>query len=104
RTMNLFLRYTFTDLRLTNLLIPDLVPAEDVRTRLSTFAAVYMHDTRDNPLDAHKGHYDSYELDFNPNILGSNVNFGKIVAQTAYYKTLGGGVVCANSLRQGMEV
>src|SRR5207248_10298688 len=39
---------------------------------------------------------------FNPNILGSNVNFGKIVAQTAYYKTLGG-IVWANSLRVGME-
>jgi len=103
RTKNVFLRYTLTETGLINLLIPDLVPPEDIRTRLSTFAAVYIHDTRDNPLDAHKGHYDSYELDFNPNILGSNVNFGKFLAQTAYYKQLGGGVIWANSLRLGIE-
>ena len=42
-------------------------------------------------------------MDFNPNILGSNVNFGKFLAQTAYYKQLGGGVIWANSLRLGIE-
>jgi outer membrane protein assembly factor BamA len=101
KTQNVFLRYTFTEVGLTNLLIPDLVPAEDVHTRLSTLAAVYIRDTRDNPLDAHKGHYDSLEFDVNPSVLGTNVNFGKLLAQAAYYKKLNG-VVWANSLRLGM--
>jgi outer membrane protein assembly factor BamA len=102
KTENLFLRYTFTETRLTNLLIPDLVPPEDVHTRLSTLAAVYIRDTRDNSLDAHKGRYDSIEFDFNPIVLGSNVNFIKLLGQTAYYKSLDG-VVWANSLRIGLE-
>jgi len=103
RTQHLFLRYTVTQLGLANLLIPDLVPRQDLHTRLSTLAAVYIRDTRDNPIDAHKGHYDSLELDFNPAVLGSSANFGKLLGQAAYYKSLGG-IVWANSLRLGFEV
>jgi outer membrane protein insertion porin family len=102
KTENIFLRYTVTEVGLTNLLIPDLVPPEDVHTRLSTLAAVYIRDTRDNPLDAHKGHYDSLEFDVNPNALGSNVSFARLLGQTAYYKSLRG-VIWANSLRVGLE-
>ena len=102
KTKNLFLRYTFTEVGLTNLLIPELVPPEDVRTRLSTLAPVYIRDTRDNPLDAHKGRYDSFEFDVNPAVLGSNVSFVKFVTQNAFYKKVGG-MIWANSLRTGFE-
>jgi outer membrane protein assembly factor BamA len=100
RTQTLSLRYSLTETGLTNLAIPELVPEEDRRTRLSTLAAVWTRDTRDNPLDAHTGLYDSVEFDANPAVLGSNVNFGKLLAQAAVYKKLGG-VVWANSLRLG---
>jgi translocation and assembly module TamA len=93
-------RYTFTQLGLTDLLIPELVPPEDLHTRLSTLAAVWIRDTRDNALDAHSGVYQSVELDFNPRVLGSNVNFGKLLAQAAAYKNLKG-MVWANSIRLG---
>ncbi len=102
KTQNLFLRYTFTQLGLTNLLIPDLISHDDLHTRLSTLAAVYLRDTRDNPLDAHKGHYDSLEFDVNPAVLGSSANFGKLLGQAAYYKNLRG-IVWANSFRVGFE-
>jgi outer membrane protein assembly factor BamA len=102
KTENLLLRYTFTETGLTNLLIPDLVPPEDVHTRLSTLAAVYIRDTRDNSLDAHKGQYNSIEFDVNPIVLGSNVNFVKFLGQAAYYKSLQK-VVWANSVRVGLQ-
>ncbi len=38
----------------------------------------------------------------NPSVLGSSVNFGKFLAQAAYYKGLAG-IVWANSLRVGLE-
>jgi outer membrane protein assembly factor BamA len=100
RSQTLFLRYTLTRTRLTGLVIPELVPSEDLTTRLSTLAAVWLRDTRDNPLDAHTGLYDSVELDVNPAVLGSNVNFGKLLAQAAAYKTMKG-IVWANSIRVG---
>jgi outer membrane protein assembly factor BamA len=102
RTQNLLLRYTFSETGLTNLLIPDLVPSVDLHTRLSTLAAVWIRDTRDNALDAHKGAYDSVEFDVNPSLLGSNVNFGKFVAQAAIYRPIHQ-IVWANSIRVGVE-
>ena len=46
----------------------------------------------DNALDAHKGLYDSLELDLNPQLLGSNVSFGKFLAQ-AYTSPLTLGII-----------
>jgi outer membrane protein insertion porin family len=100
RTQTLSLRYTLTQIGLTDLVIPELVPQQDLHTRLSTLAGVWIRDTRDNPLDAHTGMYNSVELDVNPATLGSNVTFGKLLAQAAAYKKLNG-MVWANSLRVG---
>jgi outer membrane protein assembly factor BamA len=100
KTQTLSLRYTLTRTRLTDLAIPELVAEEDLTTRLSTLAAVWLRDTRDNPLDARSGMYDSVEFAVNPAVLGSNVNFGKLLAQAAVYKKLNG-IVWANSLRVG---
>src|SRR5262245_8865466 len=100
RTQTLSLRYTLTQIGLTDLVIPELVPQQDPHTRLSTLAGVWIRDTRDNPLDAHTGMYNSVELDVNPARIGSNVTFGKLLAQAAAYKKLNG-IVWANSLRVG---
>jgi outer membrane protein insertion porin family len=104
RTKSLSLRYSFTRTNLSNLLAPDLVLPEDRNVRLSTLSASYSRDTRDNPLDAHKGLYQSLELDLNPSALGSNTNFGRMLAQMSYYKTVfGKSTVWANSIRLGLE-
>jgi len=103
KTQNLFVRYSFRESVLNRLLIPELIPTEDRHVRLSTVSSTYTRDTRDNALDAHKGIYQSYEFDLNPEALGSNVSFGKFLGQTAYYYKLPKEVVWANSLRLGLE-
>jgi outer membrane protein assembly factor BamA len=100
----LFLRYTFSRTILTNLLIPDLVPPEDRNVRLSGFSASFVRDTRDAPLDAHKGIYESIESDLYPSALGSNTNFVRLLGQAAYYRRIfDDSTVWANSLRVGLE-
>jgi translocation and assembly module TamA len=100
----IFLRYTFSRTILTNLLIPDLVPPEDQNVRLSGFSASFVRDTRDAPLDAHKGIYESIESDLYPSALGSNTNFVRFLGQVAYYRRIfGESTVWANSLRVGTE-
>lgn len=104
RTKTLSLRYTFTRTNLSHLLVPDLVLPEDRNVRLSTLSASYARDTRDNVLDAHRGLYQSLELYLTPSALGSNTNFGKVLSQMAYYKTVfGKSTVWANSIRLGLE-
>ena len=103
KTTNLFLRYNFQINRISNLLIPELVPPNQLNVRLSTLSASLIHDTRDNVLDAHRGWYESVEFDVNPAWLGSNFSFAKFLMQVAHYKNIGGGIVWANSLRVGLE-
>lgn len=102
-TRTLTLRYDYRQTTLTNLLIPDLVSAQDQHVRLSTLSGTYVRDTRDHPLDGHKGLYQTLELGINPSALGSSVNFARLRAQQAYYKEIGKGIVWANSLRIGVE-
>jgi outer membrane protein insertion porin family len=97
-----FLRYSFSQTDLTRILIPELVPTQDQHVRLSTIAANLTHDTRDNPLDAHKGTYQTFETDFNASKLGSSVNFARLTAQEAYYRTIFHNIVWANSIRIGL--
>lgn len=101
KTLHLLLRYSFSETQLTNLLIPGLVPANQLDVRLSTFSATYSRDTRDNQLNATRGIYESVETDLNPAALGSSVSFLKVLAQTAYYKKLTPSIVWANSVRIG---
>ncbi len=102
KTKNWFFRYNFSETGLTRLLIPELVPASNRHVRLSTFSTTYTRDTRDSVLDAHKGIYQSFELDFNPAAL-SNFQFGRILAQTAYYKKIPANIIWANSVRLGLQ-
>jgi outer membrane protein assembly factor BamA len=97
-----FVRYSFSQTDLTRILIPDLVLPQDQHVRLSTIAANFTRDSRDNPLDAHKGMLQSVELDFNTTKLGSSVNFAKLIEQTAYYRPVFHNIVWANSLRIGL--
>jgi outer membrane protein insertion porin family len=97
-----FLRYSFSQTDLTRILIPELVPTQDQHIRLSTIAANFTHDSRDNPLDAHKGTLQTIEIDFNASKLGSSVNFAKLTAQQAYYRTVFHNIVWANSIRIGL--
>jgi outer membrane protein insertion porin family len=103
RTANLFLRYSFSQTGLTRLLIPALVPLPDQHIHLSTFSATFLRDTRDNPLNAHKGILESYELDFSPSAFGSSANFARFLSQTAYYHRIFGNIVWANSFRYGLD-
>lgn len=97
-----FFRYSFSKTNLTRIAIPDLVLPQDQNVRLSTFGANFTHDTRDNPLDAHKGMLDSVEIDLSDTHLGSSVDFAKLTAQAAYYKSSIHKIVFANSLRIGL--
>ena len=97
-----FIRYSFSQTDLTRIEIPALVLPQDQHVRLSTIAANLTRDTRDNPLDAHKGVLQTIELDFNSSKLGSSVNFARITGQVAYYRPAFHNIVWANSIRIGL--
>jgi outer membrane protein insertion porin family len=95
------LRYDFNKTILSHLLVPELVLPQDRNVRLSTISGTLIRDTRDKPLDAHRGVFATLNLGITPVALGSSANFAKFFGQYAFYKPFHS-VVFANSIRLGL--
>lgn len=102
KTMIGELRYGFGQTKLSELLVPELVLAQDRSVRLSTFSGTFIKDTRDKPLDAHKGLYQTTDYGITSSVFGASADFHRLLTQTAYYKGMGRGIVFAHSLRLGL--
>jgi outer membrane protein assembly factor BamA len=101
KTTQLQLRYEFERTRLTEILVPQLVLPSDRNVDLSYVSGAIIHDTRDKPLDAHHGVYQTLDLRIVPSAFGSSTNFVRLLGQAAYYKPVDG-IVFANSVRLGL--
>jgi len=101
KTRRIQLRYRFRRTILSNLLIPGLVLPEDQRLRLSSLSATWIRDTRDKPLDASRGFYQTLDLGITPKALGSSANFARLLGQSSYYKPFGP-TVWANRITLGL--
>ncbi len=102
RTKHVIARYGFQRINLYNLLIPDLVLPEDQRVRLSTFDGEYIRDTRDKPLDAHHGVYQTFDFGVTSKALGASADFVRFLGQTAFYVPVKPWLVWANNFRLGL--
>jgi len=95
------LRYDFNKTILSQLLVPGLVLPQDQNVHLSIFSTTLIRDTRDKPLDAHRGILENLNVDITPASLGSSASFAKLFGQYAFYKPFHS-LVFANSLRLGL--
>jgi outer membrane protein assembly factor BamA len=95
------LRYDFNKTDLSQLLVPELVLPQDRNVHLSTFSGTLIRDTRDKPLDAHRGVLEDLNLSITPTALGSSANFARLFGQYAFYKPFHS-IVFANSVRLGL--
>lgn len=95
------LRYDFNKTTLSHLLVSDLVLDQDRHVLLSTVSGTLIMDTRDKPLDAHRGQYGTVNFGVTPTAFGSSANFTKLFGQYAYYKPVKS-LVFANSIRLGL--
>jgi outer membrane protein insertion porin family len=102
RTQTLILRYRLRRTVLSDLLIPDLVLPQDRDIRLSTVSVSYLRDTRDKPLDAHRGIYQTLDFGVTSTTLGASANFVNFLSQSAYYRPLTTNLTWANNLRFGL--
>src|SRR5580700_2377455 len=82
------LRYDFNKTDLSHLIVPELVLDQDRHVHLSTVSGTLIRDTRDKPLDAHRGMFATVDLGITPTALGSSANFAKLFGQYAFYKAL----------------
>jgi outer membrane protein assembly factor BamA len=97
------IRYDFNKTILSHLIVPELVLPRDRNVRLSTISGTLIRDTRDKPLDAHRGIFSTLNVGITPTAFGSSANFAKLFGQFAYYKPVQS-LVFANSIRLGLAI
>ncbi len=95
------LNYDFNKTILSHLLVPELILQQDRNVHLSTFSGTLLRDSRDKPLDAHRGVFGTLNVSITPKALFSSADFAKLFGQYAIYKPVHS-VVFANSIRLGL--
>jgi outer membrane protein insertion porin family len=105
RATTLLYRMIYRRVSTTNLVInPAQVPLFSQPVRVALPAFTYFRDTRDNPIDSHKGTFNSFDLGVATQALGSEPNFVRVVVQNStYYQFHKRRWVFARSTRLGLE-
>ena len=81
---------------------PTLIPLYSKPVLLAVPSFTYVRDTRDNPVDSHKGSYNIADLSLATSALGSEANFGKVLLQNSTYYTIKKRWVFARSTQIGI--
>jgi outer membrane protein insertion porin family len=101
-TQKLVAGYSYQKTDLNNILIPELVLPQDQHVKLSTIYTQYIRDTRDNPLDAHRGWYQTFNFGVTPTAFGSSSSFVRFLGQTSFYRPVKPWLTWANNFRLGL--
>jgi outer membrane protein insertion porin family len=101
-TDRLQFRYAFRHTSLSNLLILNFVPRQDLSISDSTVDGEFIRDTRDNPMNATRGLFETLDLGLTPKVIGSSDNFARFFGQAAVYKKVRR-LVLADRIQLGLE-
>ncbi len=105
RSTTFLYRLSYREVKAMNLVIdPLLVPLFSKPVRIGMPSFTYIHDTRDNPLDSHRGDYTTADMGVSSNIVGSQASFTRFLVQNSTYYSFGKPrIVLARSTRLGIE-
>jgi outer membrane protein assembly complex protein YaeT len=106
KATTLLYRLTYRDVRVANLVIdPNQVPLLSRPVRVGIPSLTYIRDTRNDPVDSHKGNYLVFDTGVASHVLGSQANFARFLVQHSEYHPFGykGRFVLAHSTRLGIE-
>jgi len=104
KTITMFYRFTYRDVAVSGLKIdPALVPllSQSVRVGLGSFN--FVHDRRDNPIDPHKGIFNTVDVGLATKAFGSQTSFVRILGRNATYYKLGQKIVFARQTQIGIQ-
>jgi outer membrane protein assembly complex protein YaeT len=103
KSLTLFYRYAFRNVTVNNLKIdPLLVPLYSQTVHIGIVTMNVVQDRRDDPTDAHKGVYNTFEMGLASRYFGSRSDFGRVLARNATYHRLGTKFVLARQTSFGV--
>ena len=104
KPITIFYDFTYRHVGIENLKIdPLLLPqlAQSVRVGIAEINII--QDRRDDPLDAHKGIYNTLDIGIATKAFGSQTSFARILARNATYHRLGSKLVLARETQIGLQ-
>ena len=96
----LLVRYTWTDSKVNEATLkisPLLIPLYSQPSRVAEIGASIVQDRRDDPANAHRGIYNSFDADFAESYLGGQKNFFRFLGRNSYYKSFGSFTLASNT-------
>jgi outer membrane protein assembly complex protein YaeT len=104
KPITIFYDFTYRNVDVSNLKIdPLLLPQLAQSVRVGIAEVNFIQDRRDDPLDAHKGIYNTVNIGVAAKALGSQTNFVRILARNATYHRLGSKLVLARETQIGLQ-
>jgi outer membrane protein assembly factor BamA len=104
KSITMFYRFNYRKVGVSDLAInPLLVPliAQSVRVGIGSFN--FVQDRRDDPIDPHKGIYNTVDVGLATKAFGSQTSFARVLARNATYYKLGPKLVLARETQFGVE-
>ncbi|MEZ5354895.1 MAG: POTRA domain-containing protein [Bryobacteraceae bacterium] len=102
RASTLQTRFTYRRTTVANLAIdPDLIPIYSRPVRVGIVSSTLFQDHRDDPVDSHRGYYNSVDFGLASKVFASQTNFFRLLARNSTYHRLGRDLVFARSTMLG---
>jgi len=103
KTATFFYRYTYRGVSVGSVKIsPLLIPLVTQPVRVGLISGAMVYDRRDDPVDTHKGIYNTVDLGLADGALGSQRNFLRFLGRNATYHPIGHKLVFARNTTIGM--
>ena len=97
-----FYRYSYRRISVSSLNIsPLLAPTLAAPARVGMLSLTLIQDRRDDPVDTHKGIYNTLDVGLAERIFGSQKNFSRLLARNATYHPIGKKLVVARDTSFG---
>ncbi|MBL8293834.1 MAG: BamA/TamA family outer membrane protein [Bryobacterales bacterium] len=98
RQLTLQPRFTYRRNSISQLAIdPALIPIYARAVRVGVLAASLYQDRRDDPIDSHRGYYNSIDFGLASKVFGSQADYTRFLARNSTYHRLGRDVILARS-------
>ncbi len=102
RANNLQFRYSFRRVTVSSLKIsPNLIPLLSRPVRVGLIGATFFQDRRDDPVNSHRGIYNTVDLGYASAKFGSSTTFTRLLLRNSTYYPIGKDIVIARSIQFG---
>jgi outer membrane protein insertion porin family len=105
KSITFLYRYTYRHVTVdesTLEISPFLIPQYSQPDRVGEVSWSMIQDRRDDPIDTHKGIYNTLDISIAPHFLGSEISFGRFLGRNATYHPIGRKYVLARATSFGL--